>query len=213
MSKIFILSLFVIICFGRIVSLDAGIVLDWAKVSKVVNKNSQEESTLIGKITINSSNVHFRVVQAEDNFYFLSHDEDGNDSAKGSIFLDYRNDVWDEKLLIYGHNSEIWEDAPFHFLEYYLNNEYANTHRYLLFEGDHFSFWYELFTVMVVTSDYHHINLKFDDNTYYEHLLWLQQQSRIDIPLVLREHDSILLMQTCYYDPKPSYLVLGFRKR
>ena len=75
----------------------------------------------IGTLKILGSNFERILVQTDNNNFFLSHDINGEFSNIGSIFLDYRNKLTDRKLLVYGHNSKTIKDAPFHFLENYLD--------------------------------------------------------------------------------------------
>lgn len=166
----------------------------------------------VGTLEIINTSFRKKLVQTTDNTFFLSHDDNGNFSNLGSIFLDYRNQLTDRKLLVYGHNSRTIKDAPFHFLENYLDYDFGKKYNLLLLKtGDDF-FYYQLFTVMIVTKDFQHMNLNWSDNGYNHHVTWLKNSSIFDFDTSVSGSDSILLFQTCYYEPGHSYLLVGWKK-
>ena len=64
------------------------------------------------------------VLQYHNNEYYLSHDINGNTNIVGSTFLDYRNNINDNILLIYSHNSNTIPTV-FNKLEKYYNYDYV----------------------------------------------------------------------------------------
>lgn len=166
----------------------------------------------IGTLEILNTSFKKELVQTTDNVFFLSHDENGNPSHLGSIFLDYRNQLTDRKLLIYGHNSKTIKEAPFHFLENYLDYDFGKKYNLLLLEIDGDFFYYQLFTVMIVTDDFQHMNLNWSDTSYNQHVAWLKNSSIFYFDTSVSGSDSILLFQTCYYEPEHSYLLVGWKK-
>ena len=61
---------------------------------------------VIAHISFDETEINFPIVQGEDNLEYLSKDPEGNYSAAGSIFLDFRNqaDFTDPYSVIYGHH-------------------------------------------------------------------------------------------------------------
>ena len=58
-------------------------------------------------ISVPEFEIDYPVVQGEDNEFYLNHDFYKSKSLSGSIFVDYRNDVENDKnLIIYGHNMK-----------------------------------------------------------------------------------------------------------
>ncbi len=68
-------------------------------------KETYQNDDIIAKIEIENTDFSSVVLQAEDNEFYLDHDLSGKPDGMGSTFLDYRNVLTDQKLLIYGHNS------------------------------------------------------------------------------------------------------------
>ncbi|MCL1828957.1 MAG: class B sortase [Oscillospiraceae bacterium] len=72
--------------------------------------------------------INYPVVQADDNYFYLSRLPDKSSNNMGSIFLDYRNspDFSDENILIYGHNMSSGD--MFGSLNYYRDQSYYDRH-------------------------------------------------------------------------------------
>lgn len=61
----------------------------------------------IGWIDIEGTNVHYPVMQNEDNEHYLHRDMDGNDSVSGCIYMDSEHDISAKGLhTIYGHHMK-----------------------------------------------------------------------------------------------------------
>ena len=79
-------------------------------------------------LTIDGTPIDYPIMQGPDNFYYLNVDPLGNYSLSGSIFLDYRNDGFnDDYSVVYGHHME--HGLMFGALDMYSNIEYFYTHR------------------------------------------------------------------------------------
>lgn len=65
----------------------------------------QKNADVIAWLRVPDTNIDFPVMQAKDNYYYLSHDFEKNYAVTGGIFLDYRNrdDFSDSFSIIYGH--------------------------------------------------------------------------------------------------------------
>lgn len=66
---------------------------------------SSGDSSIIGWIRINDTEINQPIVQGEDNGYYLRHNYRGEYATAGSVFMDYRNasDFSDDFMIIYGH--------------------------------------------------------------------------------------------------------------
>ena len=84
---------------------------------------------LTGWIYFEDTDIHFPVMQGENNLAYISTDVYGNFALSGSIFLDSRNspDFADEYSMIYGHHMEYGK--MFGALDAYLDRDYAAKHR------------------------------------------------------------------------------------
>ena len=72
---------------------------------KDINKLENEYEGATGYIDIPNTNISYPIMQGEDNSYYLKHLPNGDRNKMGSIFLDYRNNGFNDKnTIIYGHN-------------------------------------------------------------------------------------------------------------
>lgn len=194
------------------------VVIKYEKISKEENNSNvileyQKEfdnTDILGELSIVNTNLVVPVAQASDNDYYLSHLLDKSYNTLGSVFLDYRNKVDDRKVLIYGHNSKL-VDTEFKLLENYADKNYYTEHSDIYFKTINDKYHYKIFSVYVATTDYRHVNLRFDDNGYREHLHWLKSQSLYDTKVDVSNED-ILVLQTCYYNPDGSFLIVAAKK-
>lgn len=166
---------------------------------------------IVAELYIPNTKLKVPVAHYSDNKYYLDHLLDKSYSTLGSIFLDYRNTTSDRKIIIYGHNSQDVE-TEFRFLENYLNYEYYQEHSDIYLRTINDNYHYKIFSVYVATSDFRHVNLKFNDEGYFEHLKWLKAQAVYDTLVDIKPNDEIIVLQTCYFEPLNSYLIVAAKK-
>ena len=172
---------------------------------------------IVGILEFDNTDYEVPIVQGNDNNYYLNHLPNKDYSIMGSIFLDYRVNInASPKLLIYGHNSKVY-DMPFKILENYYDQEYLLNHPYVLIKTKDKIRKYEIFSLYVATSDYKYMNVKFTRNEYQEHVKYLQEKSMFNIQSDLKYDDNILILQTCsthkdYLKFKKKYLVVSFHE-
>ena len=166
---------------------------------------------IIGELSIENTNLKVPVVKGEDNDYYLHHLLDRSENELGSIFLDFRNQITDRKILIYGHNSQDLY-TEFHLLENYLNKSYYEEHQYITLKLENDIYYYQIFTVYIAKKELQHVNLNFSDKEYEEHLTWLKRNSKYETGVEINGNDQILVLQTCYFEVPDSYVILGAKK-
>ena len=179
------------------------------------NKSKKDEGTynIIGSIKINGTNINNTLVQGDDNEYYLNHSENNIKNLEGSIFVDYRNTFEDRKILIYGHNSRTLKTALFHDLEKYLKESFYKKNKYIELVLRNEKTKWEIFSVMIVShNDNRHMKITFNDREYIEHLSWLKKASIYDTKVNVDVNDKIITLQTCYYKPANSFLIINAKK-
>lgn len=180
--------------------------------AKVKDKKARKND-VIGKISIPGTNINSDLVQTTDNEYYLNHSVSGDTDYKGSIFMDYRNTTYDRKLLIYGHNSETLKNVPFHDLEKYLSKSFYNLHKNINLTLNNEESTWEVFSVMIVEEgNNNHMKITFNDKEWIEHVNWMKKNSVYDTKVDVGLDDKIVTLQTCYYKPANSYLIVNAKK-
>ena len=112
---------------------------------------------IIGELSIPNTDLKVPVAHTSDNEYYLSHLLDKSYNTAGSVFLDYRNNISDRKILIYGHNSTL-VDTEFTLLENYANKDYYDQHSDIYLKTLDEEYHYKIFSVYIATKDYRHVN-------------------------------------------------------
>ena len=177
------------------------------------NVNYQNyNNDIVGSIRIIGTNISRQIVQGEDNEYYLNHNVEKEEDINGSVFIDYRNNFEDRKILIYGHNARHLETVPFHELEKFTDEQFLKENNFIELElnGDK-SVW-QIFSVMITQDKKEHMKIKFDDLEWERHLDWLKQESLYDTGVNVNKFDRIITLQTCYYNPANSYLLISAKK-
>ena len=137
------------------------------------------------------------VLQSNNNEYYLNHTVNKKYDVKGSVILDYRNNINDRKILLYGHSGKE-KDLPFLNLNNYVHEDYYKKHDTIkLYTLDGLK-KYKIFSSYIEREDFDYVNLKsFNGLTYLEHLNKLKNKSLYDTGISLNENDKVIILQTC----------------
>lgn len=148
------------------------------------------------------------ITKYKDNDYYLNHNIYKKKDIKGTEFVDFRNDADDKNINIYGHNSRTYE-LPFRKLEKYLNEDFFNNNKYIIFQTDKGDRLYEVVALKKVTTDYEHMNI--ETKNQMEHIDKLLDNTIYLNDLNYDEKTNVIVLQTCEMEDKNSfYLLIGF---
>lgn len=153
------------------------------------------------------------VLQTNNNEFYMNHDEKKNYEIKGSVFLDYRNYYDSKKLIIYGHNSKTLK-TNFGKLSKYLDEEFAKNNPYIYLITDEGITKWKIFSIMIVPNNTtKHTKIEFATaNELEEHISWMKDNSIVPITENVNINDQLLTLQTCFYEPENSFLLVNFKK-
>ncbi len=170
-----------------------------------------ENEEVIGELSIENTNLNVPIVQGKDNQYYLNHLVNRKENALGSIFMDYRNQKEDKKILIYGHNSRQIE-TDFHLLESYLDETFFNNHRNIQLTWNEEKRNFQVIMAVIEKEDTSYMNIRLTEKAQEDEWnRWLEKASQKE-PLSWNKDSCILILQTCYYEPKDSYLLVIARE-
>lgn len=148
--------------------------------------------------------------------YWQTGEYDYNDHG-GSTFMDYRNEITDQNLIIYGHHFSVWNDETrqkaFTPLEKLLEEENYPDNRFVTLILENEVRHYELVAVynFDATDDYYYDNLQYwrttynyddftdtVDNGYYQNYIDnVKKIALYDTGVKLTPSDKTLTLQTC----------------
>ena len=211
--KLFVCFVVSILCAFNISDLDFSIpvvqkefaVPNYVRLARIEYNNDD----IVGRLYIESLDMDVPIVQSSNNDYYLNHDEYKKKNNLGAIFLDYRNNIdIDRKILIFGHNSQTIK-TEFKKIESFLDEKFYDdvNNRKIILETLNKRVLYEVSSVFVEAYDFQHMKLSFTQEEWKRHIEWINNNSFYKDNFVEID-DEILIMQTCYYEPDDSYLLI-----
>ena len=167
---------------------------------------------IVGHIKIPNTKIDYSLVKTTDNKYYLNHNIKKETDPLGAVFIDYRNKLSDKKILIYGHNSKT-KDAPLKELENYLDHTYFKNNDLIYLTLEKNKYTYKIFSVILIDKDnYTYTKLNYTPSEYLNHLNWLKDTSIHKSNIELEPDSHIIIIQTCNYYPKESFLLISAKR-
>lgn len=97
----------------------------------------------------------------------------------------------------------------FNELEKYRSKDFYESHKTIeLYDGTKTSI-YEIFSVQIVTDDYEHMDVVPQNRK--SHLEKLSN-GLYETGIITNEEDDVLVLQTCTYTPKNSFIIINAKK-
>ena len=138
------------------------------------------------------------ILKSTTNEYYLSHDNYGNYDKKGSITMDYRVNMKDKKILLYGHSGKE-QDLPFLILNKYTDESFFKKNNIIyIYDSNNTKYTYKIFSSYIETEDFDYVNIKsFNGLSWKEHLNKLKNKSLFNVNTELTDDSKIIILQTC----------------
>ena len=166
-----------------------------------INKLKTFNPDTIGFIKVMGTNINYPFVQTIDNDYYLNRSYDKTYNNAGWIFLDYRNNEFNDKnTIIYGHGRI--NGTMFGSLKDTLKSSWQNNKdNYIIkisTEKEN-SIWH-IFSVykIATTSDY--LQTTFSDNEFESFISLIKGRSSYNFETNVTNEDKVLTLSTCYND-------------
>lgn len=166
-----------------------------------INKLKTFNNDTIGFIKVMGTNINYPFVQSTDNDYYLNRSFDKTYNNAGWIFLDYRNNGFNDKnTIIYGHGRI--NGTMFGSLKDTLKSSWqSNKDNYIIkisTEKEN-SIW-QIFSIyrIATTSDY--LETSFSDNEFENFINLIKGRSSYNFETDVTNEDKVLTLSTCYND-------------
>lgn len=166
-----------------------------------INKLKTFNPDTIGFIKVMGTNINYPFVQTIDNDYYLNRSYDKTYNNAGWIFLDYRNNEFNDKnTIIYGHGRI--NGTMFGSLKDTLKSSWQNNKdNYIIkisTEKEN-SIW-QIFSIyrIATTSDY--LKTSFSDNEFESFINLIKGRSSYNFETNVTNEDKVLTLSTCYND-------------
>ena len=159
--------------------------------------------------TISNTRSEMRGVSVLNTLFTGPHDLYKNYYLLGSVFMDYRTNLLDKKIIIYGHTFKYY-DTDFDVLEKYLSYEFYNNNKYIEINTDNNHMLYEIFSIYLTKDDYEYFDIEISD--YNRHFNNLKNNSMFETNVEVNDKDNVLILQTCSSNYE-DYFVIVCAKR
>lgn len=172
----------------------------------------EENEDTVGWLTIEGTQIDYPIVQAEDNFHYLTRNFYHEESRAGSVYMDYRNSVRldaEQNVVLYGHRMR--DGSMFENLTKYLDEDFFNAHQTIEFDTLYDSYVGEVFAVYQTLTTFNYIQTHFDSHEEFGGLLNNIYDTTLHTNDVdVTDEDIILTLSTCDYklDENEGRLVL-----
>ncbi|SFP73983.1 sortase B [Butyrivibrio proteoclasticus] len=170
-----------------------------AYVDSGISQFMETHPEAVGWIRFEDDLISSPLMQADDNSKYALKDADGNDSAAGAIFLDYRSsaDFSDSNTIIYGHNMR--DRSMFGALKIYKENlEFLDEHKYFQIITPEGSSRYMIFAFMDVPKNSYIYDVCGDNiSRMREFLDTIEYKTYIDTGIEPTVDDKIITLSTC----------------
>lgn len=183
---------------------EKDIYFDYMKLKFIdvdINKLKTFNPDTIGFIKVMGTNINYPFVQTLDNDYYLNRSYDKTYNNAGWIFLDYRNNEFNDKnTIIYGHGRI--NGTMFGSLKDTLKSSWQNNKdNYIIkisTEKEN-SIW-QIFSIyrIATTSDY--LKTSFSDNEFESFISLIKGRSSYNFETNVTNEDKVLTLSTCYND-------------
>ena len=164
---------------------------------KEINKD------IIGWLIVDNTNIDYPIVQANNNEYYLNHNLDKEYSSAGWIFMDSRNSLDDQNLIIYGHHRR--DGSMFGSIDNLF--KYKEGKIQLIIENE--SHIYNIFSIYITEKNYNYrernyinINKKIQE---------FKNRSIKEYNVEIKGKHQIITLSTCDNDNNNRIVVQGIK--
>lgn len=152
---------------------------------------------IVGWIKIDNTTIDYPIVKGYDNTFYLTHAYDKSTNRAGSIFMDFRNNLEDKNVILYGHRR--LDNIMFGGLINLINEDwFLNKDNHIIkistLEDNRI---YQIVSVYTIEKENYYIKTNFQEDTFLEYIDTIKKRSYYDFNTSLDNNDKILTLSTC----------------
>lgn len=171
---------------------------------------SNINSDYMGWINISDTPIDYPIVKSNDNEFYLTRDFYKQYLFSGSIFMDYRNEGFEDKnVVIYGHSMK--DLSMFGSLKKFKNLDYLQQNNTIsITTKENKKLIYQIFGVYVMEpNDTEAISINFNtDDEFISYIDKIMNKSIYTSDLEVNNMDKILTLYTCSYEFDDARLII-----
>ena len=148
-------------------------------------------------IMVDGTNINYPIVQTDNNDFYLNHNIYKKYSTDGWTFLDYRNNLNnDRNTIFYGHN--LLNKTSFGSISKMFKNSYYNNsnHEIYIIDQSHI-YIYKVFSIYYSKPVTDYLQIDFYDEEYLDFLNNIKTKSKYNFNVDLNASDKIITLSTC----------------
>ena len=173
-------------------------------INTIINENDNFMDSLksmnndvVSYIKIEGTNVDYPIVQTKDNDFYLKHTFDKSYSEYGWIFMDYRNELFNnQNTIIYGHamkNKTMFGSIKDMFKSSWLDNY---KHEIKIYENNSFV-TYKIISIYETEAVNDYLRTNFTNEEYKEFINKILKRSYYDFKTGVNDNDKMITLSTC----------------
>lgn len=178
----------------------------WPKVDFEALRSINPET--VGWLTIEGTNIHYPVVQGQDNDFYLTHRFDGTSGGAGCLFLDAANDAAFQSAnqIVYGHYMK--DHSMFYDLGSYKKQDFYDAHPTGWLITPSAAYQLRFFSGYVSDPSGDAWKREFSGAEYVQWLDSRREKSVFVSDTVPTEESRVLTLSTCSYEFEDARFVL-----
>ena len=159
----------------------------------------EKNNDTIGFINVKNTNINYPIVQTTNNDYYLNHAYDKSYNEAGWVFMDYRNNNFNDfNTIIYGHGR--LNKTVFGSLKDLLKDSWqSNKDNYTLtISSLTMNYVYQIFSIYTIDAESYYIKTEFDNNE--EKFDWITEMNNRNTSIIYSPaniNDKIITLSTC----------------
>lgn len=159
----------------------------------------EKNNDTVGFINIKNTNINCPIVQTTNNDYYLNHAYDKSYNEAGWVFMDYRNNNFNDfNTIIYGHGR--LNKTVFGSLKDLLKDSWqSNKDNYTLtISSLTMNYVYQIFSIYTIDAESYYIKTEFDTNEDKQD--WITEMNNRNTSIVYSPaniNDKIITLSTC----------------
>ena len=159
----------------------------------------EKNNDTVGFINIKNTNINYPIVQTTNNDYYLNHAYDKSYNEAGWVFMDYRNNNFNDfNTIIYGHGR--LNKTVFGSLKDLLKDSWqSNKDNYTLtISSLTMNYVYQIFSIYTIDAESYYIKTEFDTNEDKHD--WITEMNNRNTSIIYSPaniNDKIITLSTC----------------
>ena len=159
----------------------------------------EKNNDTVGFINIKNTNINYPIVQTTNNDYYLNHAYDKSYNEAGWVFMDYRNNNFNDfNTIIYGHGR--LNKTVFGSLKDLLKDSWqSNKDNYTLtISSLTMNYVYQIFSIYTIDAESYYIKTEF--NTNEDKQDWITEMNNRNTSIIYSPaniNDKIITLSTC----------------